>query len=72
MNSRFWLHSGQVIPPCDYEVKTVSMTKKYRDNNITGVDFGQEAVQQNWQVKGSEGSVGSDLVQVFSLSIVSK
>ena len=52
--------------------KTVSMTKKYRDNNITGVDFGQEAVQQNWQVKGSEGSVGSDLVQVFSLSIVSK
>ncbi len=37
---------------------------KYRDNNITGVDFDDEVVQQNWQGRGSEGSVSSGSVQV--------
>jgi hypothetical protein len=31
---------------------------EYRDNNITGVNFDEEAVQQNWQGKGGFGFLG--------------
>ena len=47
--------------------KTVSMTKC--DNNITGVDFDEEAVQQNW--RGGGDLRGVSVGVTFSASYLS-